>query len=310
MKNFKKSFLWRLILACVLLTALVIIGGHLASVGIIDELDGPGLGSRVSVIALSSGIATALFLYPLFSNLHKQIALFANDVAIGNLELAAVVGDIIAKRDSDTSSHNFRVTLYAFDLAKFVKPKNLNVLSLLLGAFLHDVGKVGIPDSILLKPGKLSENEMEVMQNHVELGLEIIKSSTWLQSAKNVIQNHHEKVDGSGYPNGKSGENIPIEAKIFAIVDVFDALTSDRPYKKALTFENALSEMKSAAGTHFDKSLFYCFCCIAKNSYSKIHNANEYELKQMLSHLVNEHKNSLYISNHIDNSDLLKNANG
>lgn len=300
MKNFHQAFLWRLALACCLLTVLIVIGGHLASVGHISRLDGPHLGTRVTLIALSSGLATALLLYPLFANLHKQISRFADDVVTANLELAEVMGVVIAKRDSDTGSHNFRVTLYAFELAEVVDDEHVDIMALLLGAFLHDVGKVGIRDSILLKPGRLTEEEMDVMRTHVDLGLEIIASSTWLQQSRNVIEGHHERVDGTGYPRGLNGTDIPIEAKIFAIVDVFDALTSDRPYKKAMELDQALSEMRKSVGSHFDVDLFWKFNSIAKNSYQKFHAANEPELKEMLSSLVKRHRKNLYDIKHID----------
>ena len=111
---------------------------------------------------------------------------------------------------------------------------------LIKGAFLHDVGKIGIRDNILLKPGRLDEEEFEEMKRHVNHGLDIISKSAWLNEASAVVGSHHEKYEGNGYPAGLKGEAIPVLARIFAIADVFDALTSHRPYKKPLSYEETI----------------------------------------------------------------------
>jgi putative two-component system response regulator len=119
---------------------------------------------------------------------------------------------------------------------------------------MHDVGKIGIPDSILLKPGKLTPEEFDVMKRHPLIGAEIIgySDAPLLQLAHSVALYHHEKWDGSGYPYGLAGEAIPIEARLVAMADVFDALTSTRPYKKAWTVEAALDHIRQQSGKHFD----------------------------------------------------------
>jgi len=294
MEHFYQAFLWRLLIACCLLAALVALGGHLVATGRISALQGPGLGRRVTLIALTSGLATAACLYPLLVNLYRRVFRFADDVVTSNLELASVMGAAIAQRDSETGEHNFRVTLYAFRLAEAWGDPGLDMRALLLGAFLHDVGKIGIRDAILLKPGPLTEEEMAAMRTHVGLGLKIIGSSTWLQLARNVIEGHHERFDGKGYPRGLTGTAIPLEARLFSIVDVFDALTSERPYKRPLPLAESLTCIQGAAGSQFDPDMVAAFCRIAGDAYRAIHPATETELQDMLTGLVDRHRPALY----------------
>jgi putative nucleotidyltransferase with HDIG domain len=294
MKHFHQAFLWRLLIACCLLAAMVAFGGHLVAIGKLRELNGHDMHSWVALITVFSGLATAACLYPLFVNLHRRIFRFADDVVTGNLELAAVMGAAIAQRDSETGDHNFRVTLYAFHLAEALDDPGLDMRALLLGAFLHDVGKIGIRDSILLKPGRLTDEEMAVMRTHVGLGLEIIGSSRWLQLARKVIEGHHERFDGKGYPQGLSGTAIPLEARLFSIVDVFDALTSERPYKRPLPLAEALACLQEAAGSQFDAGMVAAFCRVAEEAYRSIHLATEPELQGMLTALVERHRRVLY----------------
>ena len=129
--------------------------------------------------------------------------------------------------------------------------------------FLHDVGKIGVRDSILLKPGRLDKDEYEIMKTHVRHGLDIVKRSAWLKDATDVVGYHHEKFNGEGYFENLAGEKIPIAARIFAIADVFDALTSERPYKKAFSLEQAISILKEGKETHFDPQLLDVFIDIA-----------------------------------------------
>jgi len=294
MEHFYQAFLWRLLIACCLLAALVALGGHLVATGRISALQGPGVGRRVTLIALTSGLATAACLYPLLVNLYRRVFRFADDVVTSNLELASVMGAAIAQRDSETGEHNFRVTLYAFRLAEAWGDPGLDMRALLLGAFLHDVGKIGIRDAILLKPGPLTEEEMAAMRTHVGLGLKIIGSSTWLQLARNVIEGHHERFDGKGYPRGLTGIAIPLEARLFSIVDVFDALTSERPYKRPLPLAESLTCIQGAAGSQFDPDMVAAFCRIAGDAYRAIHPATETELQDMLTGLVDRHRPALY----------------
>jgi len=164
-------------------------------------------------------------------------------------------------------------------LGKAVGLPAVEMRQLTLGAFLHDVGKIGISDNILLKPGKLTDAEFATMRTHVALGVDIIKQSDWLQGARDVIEGHHEKFDGSGYLRGLKGEQIPLNARIFAIVDVFDALTSRRPYKAPMPLEEALAIIRRDAGTHFDPWLVELFVNLAPSLYADIGQANAGELE-------------------------------
>jgi HD-GYP domain-containing protein (c-di-GMP phosphodiesterase class II) len=127
------------------------------------------------------------------------------------------------------------------------------------GALLHDIGKLGVPDQILLKRGKLSEEEWAIMRQHPTYAFEMLSSINYLRHALDIPYCHHEKWDGSGYPRGMKGEQIPLAARIFAVVDVWDALTSDRPYRKAWSTESVLEYIKEQSGHHFDPDVVDVF---------------------------------------------------
>jgi len=192
------------------------------------------------------------------------------------------LGNAIAKRDSDTDIHNYRVTYYAIALAEAMALPEREIAHLVVGAFLHDVGKIGIPDNILLKPGKLSDDEFKVMKTHVLLGIDIVDGDPWLQCAVPTIRSHHERFDGSGYPDGLTGKDIPIVARVFAVVDVFDALTSERPYKPALPFEDAMVMIDEGSGRHFDPEVVELFHSIAPRLFQTAASAEESLLKELL----------------------------
>lgn len=210
-------------------------------------------------IVIIAVLATTVLLYPAIIALNRDIQRHADRLLHANLETLEVLGNAIAKRDSDTDTHNYRVTWYAVRLGEVAGLDAAAMRRLIKGAFLHDVGKIGISDSILLKPGKLTAEEFTVMKTHVDIGLDIISSSEWLAEAADVVRFHHEKVDGSGYMGGLAGEAIPIAARIFAIVDVFDALTSRRPYKEPIPLERSLAIMAEGDGSHFDSALLALF---------------------------------------------------
>jgi HD-GYP domain-containing protein (c-di-GMP phosphodiesterase class II) len=233
-------------------------------------------------VVLLAVFATSLLLYPVIISLNRDVTRFSHEVFRGNIEIASVLGAAIAKRDSDTGDHNFRVTLYAIKLGEACGLEPVAMRQLILGAFLHDVGKIGISDNILLKPSKLTDEEFTIMRTHVALGVDIIADSQWLQGAREVIENHHEKFDGKGYLHGLKDEEIPLNARIFAIVDVFDALTSRRPYKEPMALETALTIIKKDAGTHFDPRLVTRFLEIAPTIHASIGQAGESELNDKL----------------------------
>jgi len=164
-------------------------------------------------------------------------------------------------RDPETGAHIVRMANYSKIIAEQLGLSAADQQLILETAPMHDVGKVGIPDSILLKPGKLTPDEFSVMKQHTRLGYEILagSSSNLLTAGAEIALAHHEKFDGSGYPNGLAGENIPLFARIVAVADVFDALTSERPYKKAWDNEQALAHLWEGAGKHFDPSCVDAF---------------------------------------------------
>ncbi len=155
-------------------------------------------------------------------------------------------------RDKETEGHTQRVTSLALELASLFGIKDEDLVGIRRGALLHDIGKMGIPDAILLKPAKLTEEEWDIMKKHPTLAFEMLSPIHYLQSAMDIPYCHHEKWDGTGYPRGLKGEQIPLAARIFSIVDVWDALTSDRPYRKAWSNEKTLEYLKSESGTSFD----------------------------------------------------------
>lgn len=167
-------------------------------------------------------------------------------------------------RDEETGSHIKRIGLYSKAIAKALDLNQEILENIQIAASMHDIGKIAIPDHILLKPGPFEPEELEYMRKHAELGAKMLKGSDipLLNMAYSIAMNHHEKWDGTGYPNGLSGSEIPIEARIVAIVDVYDAMLSERPYKKAFAEEYVLEHMKKNSGTHFDPTVFDTFLSI------------------------------------------------
>lgn len=206
-----------------------------------------------------------------------------------NVEMLEVLGSAIAKRDSDTSVHNYRVTLLALAVAEAAGLDRAHLQALVKGSFLHDVGKIGISDTILLKPGRLDPAEYETMKTHVLHGTDIVSRYAWLRDALDIVRHHHERVDGRGYPDGLVGEQIPVSARIFAIADVFDALTSVRPYKKALPFEEAMRTMAADRGAHFDPALFDLFAGLAPALYGRVSGASTEALVEELRGKMRRH---------------------
>ena len=231
-------------------------------------------------------VATSLLLYPVILSLTHRLANFSERLLSANLETIQVLGSSIAKRDSDTDAHNYRVTLYAVHLAEAAQLDTDTIRGLIKGAFLHDVGKIGIRDHILHKPARLDEAEFEIMKTHVNQGLEIINRSSWLDDANDVVGAHHEKYDGSGYPQQLRGEQIPLGARIFAITDVFDALTSRRPYKEAFSYEETMQILEQGRNTHFDPRMLDLFATVAEDLYQRYGGREDEGLQQELDQIV------------------------
>jgi len=215
------------------------------------------------LLVLLTVALTTLALYPVIVALNRYTLRLSDALLASNVELMRTLGSAIAKRDSDTDAHNYRVTLYAVRLAQALKRPQGEIAALIAGAFLHDVGKIGIPDGILLKPGKLSAAEFDTIKTHVSIGEDIVGESKWLAKARDVVAFHHEKYDGTGYLRGVRGEAIPFNARLFAIVDVFDALTSRRPYKPALPLDEVIRMLGEGRGAHFDPNILDVFMPLA-----------------------------------------------
>ena len=265
------------------------VAGYFEGVIVIDQATLDRLHQELAVtllIALCTVLLTTLVLYPVIMSLNRNVIKFTRDLLKGNIELMEVLGGAIAKRDSDTNIHNYRVSIYAVRLAEAAQVGKGTICDLIAGAFLHDVGKIGISDNILLKPGKLTEQEFAVMKTHVTLGVDILAKSNWLKTARDVVEFHHEKFDGKGYMRGLKAEEIPINARIFAIVDVFDALTSKRPYKEPMPFDEALAILRRDSGSHFDPRLIALFEKIAVPLYQEISATPDEAVEKKLQALI------------------------
>ena len=239
----------------------------------------------LTLIVVVSFVIT-LALYPLFIRLNRKLLNYSHILTLTNIGMLKVLGSAIAKRDSDTNIHNFRVALYSVRIGEKMHLSNTAMQGLIKGAFLHDVGKIAIPDAILLKPGKLTREEFEIMKTHVSHGKEILSSYAWLKDADDIVCYHHEKFNGSGYRSGLSGEDIPLNARIFSVVDVFDALTSRRPYKKPFSLETSIDIIREGRGNHFDPEVVDLFIEHAEALYAEICNEDALRLHRKLDECI------------------------
>ena len=182
------------------------------------------------------------------------------------------MGDALDLRDEETEGHSRRVTAYTIALAQAMGLDSEELRIIARGAFLHDIGKIATPDSILLKPGRLTDDEMIIMKEHCEHGYEMVSKIPFLRDAAEIVHAHQERFDGTGYPQGLLGEDIPLGARIFAIADSLDAMTSDRPYRKGTTFATATEEIVRCAGTQFDPSIVEVFLSMPSETWSDLRN--------------------------------------
>src|SRR5229473_1583692 len=180
------------------------------------------------------------------------------------------LGAAIDLRDRETGGHSQRVCRYSLEIARAMSWSDQQLGSLARGAYLHDIGKLGVPDDILLKPGPLTANERTLMQQHVQIGFELVKGIPFLVDAAEIILTHHERHDGSGYPRGLKAEEIPPGARIFAVADSFDAITSDRPYRRASPFDAGRETIRREADRLFDPEVVSVFSSIPAETWSTI----------------------------------------
>jgi ribonuclease P protein subunit RPR2 len=170
------------------------------------------------------------------------------------------LANALEAKDTGTGTHSLRVRHYAADLTAAVEPALLGDPSLEYGFLLHDIGKIAVPNELLAKRGPLGPSEMEVMRRHTVIGAEILGDVTFLRGeGLKVIRSHHEHWDGSGYPDGLAGREIPLSARIFAVADALDAMTGERPYRRPASWEAAADEISAQSGQQFDPDIVQVF---------------------------------------------------
>jgi putative nucleotidyltransferase with HDIG domain len=200
------------------------------------------------------------------SSLNQMLAvLYSNYRAT----VRVLVGTLEA-RDYETRSHSERVVAICLRLGREIGLTEIDMVGLGEGALLHDIGKIAVPDAVLLKEGPLTSDEWQQMRDHVSHGLRIIDGIDFLAGARPIVGQHHEKYDGSGYPSGLGGESIHIYARIFAVADAFDALMSDRPYRAASCYSTARSEIVAGSGSHFDPKVVRAFLRVSEEEWLQI----------------------------------------
>ena len=192
----------------------------------------------------------------------ESLAQAVEKTKIASLDTVYRLSRAAEYKDEDTGAHVERMSHYSSAIARKMGFNEAFVEQILWASPMHDIGKIGIPERILQKPGKLDEEEMNIMRQHTIIGAKILKGANadFIKLAEIISLNHHEKWNGSGYPNGVKGSDIPLAARIVAVADVFDALTSERPYKKPFPLEKALAIINEGRGIHFDPDIVDTFC--------------------------------------------------
>jgi putative nucleotidyltransferase with HDIG domain len=204
-------------------------------------------------------LLTGLMLYWLIGRDLRRLAAINRQLVHGHEQALRVLVSAMDIRHKETRDHSDRVMRMAMGLARLTGMQDEALLSLKFGALLHDIGKLAIPDAILIKPGKLDEAEMAHMRRHPEIGRELMEQVDFLRRATDIPYAHHERWDGAGYPRGLRGEEIPLAARIFSIVDVWDALSFPRVYKPAWPEPEVLAYLRDAAGSQLDPQLVQLF---------------------------------------------------
>jgi len=194
------------------------------------------------------------------ARLERRRAAELFDSHAAHLQTITLLANVIEARDAYTRGHVERVQQLAIELGHALSWSLEDMIILEFGALLHDVGKITTPESVLNKPGQLTPEEIEIMRAHTTAGAHIMESVPHLRAARSYVLSHHERWDGGGYPQGLLGEEIPREGRLMAIVDVYDALTSDRPYHTGITPHEALKFLQSGSGSHFDPHMVDVFC--------------------------------------------------
>jgi putative two-component system response regulator len=255
-----------------------------AKIAVEDEIKGFEYGAvdyitkPISPPVVLSRVKTHLALYDQNRELDRRVREQTGQLHHTRLQIIQKLGKAAEFKDNETGLHVIRMSKYSYVLAKAAGFSDADAELLMNAAPMHDIGKIGIPDDILKKPGKLTAEEFDVMRSHCQIGADVVGNdeSELLQLAKAIDLTHHEKWNGSGYPNKISGEEIPLAGRIVAVTDVFDALTSVRPYKHAWTAADALDLLQKEVGEHFDPKLVPLFVSsideilTIKNEYSEV----------------------------------------
>jgi HD-GYP domain-containing protein (c-di-GMP phosphodiesterase class II) len=243
----------------------------------------------MALMVCLASLACGAVLYPVVVHLSADNARKAREVLESHIAMMEAMGRAIAKRDSDTGAHNYRVAWIAARIGEQMGLKGETMQALIAGSFLHDVGKIGIPDAILLKPGRLDDAEMDIMRTHVAQGENIVGGIAWLYGAGAVVAAHHEKWNGSGYPRKLADLEIPLSARIFAVADVFDALCSKRPYKEPMGFDAAMAILEKDTGSHFDPGVMDAFRTIARKTFDRLAQSSEDQARKLMEERVRVH---------------------
>ena len=180
------------------------------------------------------------------------------------------LANAVEARDAYTGKHAERVAAYGLTIARAAGIDVADEPQLEFGFLLHDIGKVGVPDAILFKPAALSEAEFECIASHAEIGSKILRHVDFLEAATLVVRHHHERWDGTGYPDGLTGEEIPLAARVFAVADTLDALTTDRPYREAVDWQQARAEICDGSGTQFDPAVIGAYETIGDERFARL----------------------------------------
>ncbi len=200
----------------------------------------------------------------------KQLEAAMRRIEMTYDETLEALGAALDLRDTETAGHSRRVSRFCEVMARAMQCSEDEIRQIVRGAYLHDIGKIGIPDSILLKPAKLTPEEVAVMQTHARIGYDLVCRIAFLASAAAIVLTHQERYDGTGYPQGLMGEEIPLGARIFAIADTLDAMTSDRPYRRALSFADAEAEILRESGRQFDPRVVEAFRSVPPRVWEEI----------------------------------------
>lgn len=209
---------------------------------------------------------------PSFGLAHSPSAFSVSDPTLGSTFRA--LDAALQARDICTHAHCQRVIFYSLTLGRMMGLAEHELVTLEHGVFLHDIGKIHMPDSVLLKPGLLSATERTVIEQHSAIGHDMLRHNPLLADAAKIVLSHHERYDGSGYPMGLSGENIPLGARICAVSDTFDALTSIRPYRAPMSFDEAWDYIDSERGRHFDPDIVDFFTVLSPSQWQGVRHAS------------------------------------